>query len=77
MNPSAQEIRIGYGSCGVASGSEPVRAVLMHEARQAGAHGVVKTVGCNGMCYRELLVEVVGPDGRTTLYGNVTPETAR
>ena len=35
MNRGALEIRIGVGSCGVASGSEPVRAVLMHEAQQA------------------------------------------
>jgi len=77
MRRGALEIRIGLGSCGIASGSEPVRAVLMQEARQAGANDVVKTVGCNGMCHREPLVEVVGPDGRTTLYGNVTPGAAR
>lgn len=77
MNRGALEIRIGVGSCGVASGSEAVRTVLMHEAQQVGASGVVKTVGCNGMCHREPLVEVVRADGRRTLYGNVTPETAR
>lgn len=77
MNRGALEIRIGVGSCGVASGSEAVRAVLMHEAQVVGASGVVKTVGCNGMCHREPLVEVVRSDGRRTLYGNVTPETAR
>ena len=77
MSAGALEIRIGLGSCGVASGGEPVRAALLEEARQAGANGVVKTVGCNGMCHREPMVEVVGPDGRATLYGNVTPDAAR
>jgi len=77
MNPGADEIRIGLGSCGVASGAEPVRDILQQAAERAGTPGVVKTVGCNGMCHREPLVQVVEPDGRITLYGNVTIETAQ
>jgi (2Fe-2S) ferredoxin len=71
MKRGAVEIRIGLGSCGVASGGEAVRDALV----RAGA--TVKTVGCNGMCYREPLVEVVEADGRVATYGNVTPEMAR
>jgi NADH-quinone oxidoreductase subunit F len=74
---AAMEIRVGMGSCGVASGAEPVRDALLAVAEQAGADGVVKMVGCNGMCHREPMVEVVTPDGYATLYGNVSPETAR
>jgi NADH-quinone oxidoreductase subunit F len=77
MKRGAVEIRIGLGSCGVASGGEPVRDALQRAASEAGADGVVKTVGCNGMCYREPLVEVIGADGEVALYGNVTAETAR
>ena len=77
MKRGAVEIRVGLGSCGVASGAEAVRDALEREAREAGANGVVKTVGCNGMCHREPLVEVVSPDGEVALYGNVTAETAR
>jgi NADH-quinone oxidoreductase subunit F len=73
MKKPALEFRIGLGSCGVASGGEPVRAALQ---QAAGARAIVKTVGCNGMCHREPLVEVLEPGGRTALYGNVTPETA-
>jgi NADH-quinone oxidoreductase subunit F len=72
MKP-AVEFRIGLGSCGVASGGEPVRVAL---EQAAGARAIVKTVGCNGMCYCEPMVEVVEPGGRGTLYGNVTAETA-
>jgi NADH-quinone oxidoreductase subunit F len=68
----AVEIRIGLGSCGIASGGVPVRDALV---REAGA--IVKTVGCNGMCYREPLVEVVGADGQVTSYANVTAQAAR
>jgi len=74
---SAVEIRIGLGSCGVASGGGPVRSALERAAEQAGASGVVKTVGCNRMCHREPLVEVVEPGGRITRYGNVTADMAR
>ena len=70
MKRGAVEIRIGLGSCGVASGGEAVRDALV----RAGA--TVKTVGCNGMCYREPLVEVVEADGRVATYENVTPEMA-
>ena len=71
MKRAPVEIRIGLGSCGIAAGAEPVRDALV----RAGA--TVKTVGCNGMCHREPLVEVVGPDGRVATYSNVTPEMAR
>jgi NADH-quinone oxidoreductase subunit F len=70
MKRGAAEIRIGLGSCGIASGAEAVRDALV----KAGAN--VKTVGCNGMCYREPLVEVVEADGRVATYGNVTAEMA-
>jgi NADH-quinone oxidoreductase subunit F len=74
---SAIEIRVGLGSCGVASGAEPVRDALERVAKEAGANGVVKTVGCNGMCHREPLVTVVSPGGAVALYSNVTAVTAQ
>jgi NADH-quinone oxidoreductase subunit F len=72
---SALEIRVGVGSCGVASGAEPVRAALERAAAEAGVKNAIKAVGCNGMCHREPIVEVVDSGGRS-LYGNVTPEAA-
>jgi NADH-quinone oxidoreductase subunit F len=74
MKRPAVEIRIGLGSCGVASGGEPVRAAL---EQAVAARATVKTVGCNGMCYCEPMVEVLEPGGRSTLYGNVTADGAR
>ena len=73
MSQPAVEIRIGLGSCGVASGGEPVRTAL---EQAAGGRATIKTVGCNGMCHREPMVEVVEFGGRVTLYGNVTAESA-
>ena len=77
MKRGAVEIRVGLGSCGVASGAEPVRDALERAAREAGANGIVKTVGCNGMCHREPLVEVLSAEGAVALYGNVTAKTAQ
>jgi len=77
MKRGAVEIRVGLGSCGVASGAEPVRDALEQAAREAGANGIVKTVGCNGMCHREPLVEVLSAEGAVALYGNVTAKTAQ
>jgi NADH-quinone oxidoreductase subunit F len=76
VKPSAVEIRVGMGSCGIASGAGPVHEALRLAARKAGVPGIVKAVGCNGMCHREPLVEVIGRDGQSTLYGNVTPQLA-
>src|ERR1022692_1889330 len=70
------QIRVGLGSCGIASGAEAVRDAIERVAKEAGANGIVKTVGCNGMCHCEPLVEVLEPDGAVVLYGNVTAQTA-
>jgi NADH-quinone oxidoreductase subunit F len=71
------EIRVGLGTCGVASGAEAVRDALADELRESGAGGALKPVGCNGMCHCSPMVEVVEPDGRSELYGHVTPDGAR
>ncbi|HBY62870.1 MAG TPA: NADH-quinone oxidoreductase subunit F [Solibacterales bacterium] len=69
------QIRVGLGSCGIASGGEAVRAAIEAAAREAGVEGVVKTVGCNGICHREPMVEVINGTG-TSVYGNLNAETA-
>jgi NADH-quinone oxidoreductase subunit F len=77
MSGKNVEIRIGLGSCGIAGGAEAVRAAVVEETRKAGGGAVVKAVGCNGMCHREPLVEVIEMGGAAALYGNVTAEAAR
>ncbi len=71
------EIRVGMGSCGIAAGAAGVRDALARAASEAHAAVAIKAVGCNGLCHREPLVEVLGTDGRAALYGNVTPGQAR
>jgi NADH-quinone oxidoreductase subunit F len=73
---AASRISIGLSSCGVASGGEPVRAILDEAARAAGNPDLVVAVGCNGMCHREPIVEVETRGGSRYHYVNVTPEAA-
>lgn len=67
------EIRVGLGSCCVAGGSKNVFDSLQEEIIKNDLPVRVKTVGCVGMCHQTPLVEVVKPDGDTTLYAKVTP----
>lgn len=68
--PRGVEFRIGVASCGIANGARPVQQALERAVRGAG-RGVVKAVGCGGMCHREPLVEVVDALGRSTVYTHV------
>ena len=68
------EIRIGLGSCCVASGSGRVQRELARCLADTGIRTRVKRVGCVGMCHRTPLLEVISPDGPTVLYDKVRPE---
>jgi NADH-quinone oxidoreductase subunit F len=70
------EIRIGLGSCGIASGAQEVRDALDEAVASLGGMAAVKSVGCSGLCHREPLIEVIEA-GHHTLYGNILPEEVR
>lgn len=70
------EIRIGTGSCGIASGAREVLSELETQIGLMGNGAIIKSVGCRGICHREPLVEVV-VNGRSILYGNVQPSDVR
>lgn len=70
------EIRVGLGSCGIASGAQAVREAIEESVAAFGGGVNLKLVGCRGLCHREPLVEVV-ENGNRVLYGNVTADDAR
>jgi len=70
------EIRVGLGSCCVASGSGKVHQAIRQTLSRTGAAAVVKRVGCVGMCHRTPLVELVPPGGSPRLFANVDAEDA-
>jgi NADH-quinone oxidoreductase subunit F len=74
-NPAKKfRVTIGLSSCGIAAGGETVLETFKEEIRRRKIPAVIGTTGCLGMCHREVLVEIASPDGRFSLYGEVTPE---
>ena len=71
------EIKIGLGSCCVASGSSRVQQALEKSLIETGVRTQVKRVGCVGMCHRTPLLEVSAPHQEPVLYDRVKPEEVR
>ncbi len=71
------EVRIGLGSCCVASGSEAVRKAIEETVNQLQLNVKIKHVGCVGMCHQVPLVEVLPGDGNAAMYAKVKPENAK
>jgi NADH-quinone oxidoreductase subunit F len=71
------EIRIGLGSCCIASGSEEVRQAVEETVNGDALNVNVKHVGCVGMCHQVPLIEVVEPKKPARLYAKVNPEDVR
>jgi NADH:ubiquinone oxidoreductase subunit F (NADH-binding)/(2Fe-2S) ferredoxin/Pyruvate/2-oxoacid:ferredoxin oxidoreductase delta subunit len=65
------EIRIGLGSCCVASGSDEIRDAVKDTIDRKGLNVKLKHVGCVGMCHQVPLVEIVPAQGEPTLYSRV------
>ncbi len=68
------EIRIGLGSCCVASGSEDVKRAVEETIADTGIKISLKNVGCVGMCHQVPLVEIIPLNEKPTLYAKVKPE---
>ncbi|MFZ5939196.1 MAG: NAD(P)H-dependent oxidoreductase subunit E [Bacteroidota bacterium] len=67
------EIRIGLGSCCVASGSDEIRKAVSETISDSGLNVKLKHVGCVGMCHQVPLVEIVPVNGEAVLYSKVNP----
>lgn len=72
-------ILVGSATCGRAAGSLEVLDAFEKELK--GRHGsgevALKEVGCLGLCYAEVLVEIRGGDGRRVLYQGVEPKMVK
>lgn len=71
------EIRIGLGSCCVASGSNDIKDAVENTINEKGLQVKLKSVGCVGMCHQVPLVEIVPVKGESTLYSKVKPEDVK
>ncbi|MBI9066537.1 MAG: NAD(P)H-dependent oxidoreductase subunit E [Salinivirgaceae bacterium] len=68
------EIRIGLGSCCVASGSKEVKEALESTLNSSQINVDVKHVGCVGICNQVPMLEVHKPDEKTTFYTKIKPD---
>ena len=68
---TAGEVRLGMGSCCMASGSADIYRELKTASAQLGVEVRIKPVGCVGVCNKVPLIDVVSPDGEIARYPNV------
>jgi NADH-quinone oxidoreductase subunit F len=68
-------IRVGLASCGIAAGGNKVFETFKSTIESRKLPNVkLQRTGCMGMCYNEVLVEVIPPDGNNTYYKKVLPQ---
>jgi NADH-quinone oxidoreductase subunit F len=67
-------IRVGLASCGIAAGGRKVYDAFDMQLRASVPQAKLKQTGCMGMCYNEVLVEIMSPLNERTFYGKVTPD---
>lgn len=70
------KIRVGLGSCGIASGGKTIMELIKNEVESRSLHVDVEGTGCIGMCFYEPIVDIAD-DENTYTYGNVAPEIIR
>lgn len=56
------KIRIGLGSCGMASGGNKVMEKIKKELKDSGSDVIVEPTGCIGLCFYEPIVDVLDGD---------------
>ncbi len=63
-------VMVGLASCGIAAGAEETYEAFQRLLQERNLTDIqLEITGCNGLCHREPIVEVIGPDGHWTYYG--------
>jgi len=70
-------ITVGTATCGLAKGAGKIFEALKYEVKKQKVKADVVTVGCNGLCYAEPIVEVIRSGRPRITYGNVSIERVR
>ncbi|MFN8255533.1 MAG: NAD(P)H-dependent oxidoreductase subunit E [Bacteroidales bacterium] len=78
LNSGVQgEIRVGLGSCCVASGSAEVKKELEKTLSGSNINVDIKHVGCVGVCNQVPLLEIHTPNQKPVFYSKIKPEEVR
>ncbi|MFQ5934258.1 MAG: NADH-quinone oxidoreductase subunit F, partial [Dehalococcoidia bacterium] len=70
-------IFVGTATCGKAAGGLQVMEALRRALSEKSIEAEIYEVGCNGLCYAEVLVDIIKSGQPRISYRNVTPEVAR
>lgn len=76
QNGVKPRILVGAATCGKAAGADEVLRAIEVELAKRDIAATVTQVGCLGMCYAEVLVDIAKPGKPRIVYGSVTPEIA-
>ncbi|GHU88692.1 NADH-quinone oxidoreductase subunit F [Bacteroidia bacterium] len=68
---TAGEVRLGMGSCCMASGSADIYKELQTASTQLGIEINIKPVGCVGVCNKVPLIDIINANGTIDRYPNV------
>ena len=74
LSPAAARITVGSATCGLSKGAGKVFEALKYEIKKQKSKAAAVSVGCNGLCYAEPIVEVIQAGKPRITYGNVTVE---
>ena len=72
MKKNNQHIKfvVGLGSCGIAAGAKDLYEELASKIKN-NSNASLSHTSCNGMCFKEPILEVFYPDGNHLMLGNV------
>jgi NADH:ubiquinone oxidoreductase subunit F (NADH-binding)/(2Fe-2S) ferredoxin len=74
LSPATARITVGSATCGLSKGAGKVFEALKYEIKKQKSKAEAVSVGCNGLCYAEPIVEVIQAGKPRITYGNVTVE---
>ncbi len=70
------QILVGSATCGRATGSMDIFEAIENYVQDNDIPAVVKQVGCIGLCFAEVLVDIIKPGQPRICYTEMTPEKA-
>jgi NADH-quinone oxidoreductase subunit F len=70
------KVTVGLGTCGISAGGDLVYKEIEKEIQQQKLNVKLSETGCIGMCYEEVLVEII-ENGNSFLYKKVIPDKVK
>ncbi len=77
LKADTTQIFVGTATCGRAAGGLQVIDALRQALSDSSLNAEIYEVGCNGLCFAEVLVDIIKAGRPRISYRNVTPDIAR